>query len=136
MSWQILEKRAEDEARLIFRRRREHPGLLCTEISDALSGEINTNYSRLFRFFQARPELALQPLYRKAIFAHLPQMLREEPRYRQRLKRLPQKYLSAILAAEIGSSMVYQGDRNAAFEQGMTCRLWQAGNDVKFITLI
>ena len=42
-------------------------------------------------------------------------MLREEPHYRQRLKRLPQKYLSAILAAEIGSSMVYQGDLDAAF---------------------
>ena len=119
----ILEKRAEDEAKLIFRRRREEPGLLCTEISDSLSGEINANYSRLFRFFQGRPELALQPLYRKAIFAHLPQMLRTEPRYRQRLKRLPPKYLSAILAAEIGSSMVYQGDRNAAFEDEVLLHL-------------
>ena len=119
----ILEKRAEDEAKLIFRRRREDPGLLCTEISDALSGEINANYSRLFRFFQGRPELALQPLYRKAIFAHLPQMLRAEPRYRQRLKRLPPKYLSAILAAEIGSSMVYQGDRNVAFEDEVLLHL-------------
>jgi glutamate dehydrogenase len=111
----ILEKRSADEARLILRRKREQPALLCTEISDSISTEINANYSRLFRFFQDNPELALQPLYKKAILAHLPQMLRAEPRYRQRLRQLPQKYLSAILAAEIGSSMVYQGDRNAAF---------------------
>jgi len=119
----ILEKRAEDEAKLILKRKREEPGLLCTDISDSLSGEINANYSRLFRFFQERPELAQQPLYRKVILAHLPQMLREEPAYRQRLQRLPQKYLSAILAAEIGSSMVYQGDRNTAFEDEVKLHL-------------
>jgi len=112
----ILEKRAGDEARLILRRRREQPGLLCTEISDSLSTEINANYGRLFAFFQGRPELCLQPLYRRAILAHLPRIIAEEPRFRRRLARLPQKYLSAILAAEIGSSMVYKGDREAAFE--------------------
>ncbi len=120
---EILEKRAEDEARLILRRRREQPGTLCTELSDAISTDINANYSRLFRFFQERPELALQPLYKKAILSHLPKMLREEPRYRQRLKRLPQKYLSAILAAEIGSSMVYRGDRDAAFNDEVKLHL-------------
>ncbi|NJD90863.1 MAG: amino acid dehydrogenase [Geobacter sp.] len=119
----ILEKRAEDEARLILRRRREEPGLLCTEISDSISAEINGNYSRLFRFFQERPQLALQPLYRRAVLAHLPQMLSTEPRYRQRIKGLPQKYISAILAAEIGSSMVYRGDRNSAFEDEVKLHL-------------
>lgn len=120
---EILEKRAADEARLILRRHREQPGTLCTELSDSISCEINCNYSRLFRFFQARPELVLQPLYKKALLAHLPKMLREEPRYRQRLKRLPQKYLSAILAAEIGSSMVYRGDSDAAFEDEVRLHL-------------
>ncbi|NVN99573.1 MAG: NAD-glutamate dehydrogenase [Geobacteraceae bacterium] len=120
---EILEKRAGDEARLILRRKRELPGCLYTEISDAISTEINANYSRLFRFFQARPELALQPLYKKAILSHLPKMLQEEPRFRQRIKRLPQKYLSAILAAEIGSSMVYRGDRDAAFEDEVRLHL-------------
>ena len=119
----ILEKRAEDEARLILRRRREEPLLLCTEISDSISAEINANYSRLFRFFQERPELALQPLYRRAVLAHLPRMLTTEPRYRQRVKQLPQKYISAILAAEIGSSMVYRGDRNSAFEDEVKLHL-------------
>jgi glutamate dehydrogenase len=120
---EILEKRAGDEARLILRRWREQPGTLCTELSDSISAEINSNYSRLFRFFQAKPELALQPLYKKALFAHLPKMLREEPRYRQRLKRLPQKYLSAILAAEIGSSMVYCGDSDGGFEDEVRLHL-------------
>jgi glutamate dehydrogenase len=112
---EILERRAADEARLILARRREQ-GLLCTEISDAISGEINANYARLFRFFEARPELALQAPFRRAILSHLPALLREEPRFRQRLGQLPPKYRSAILAAEIGSSLVYGGDREAEFE--------------------
>jgi glutamate dehydrogenase len=111
----ILERRAADEARLILARRREQ-GQLCTEISDSLSGEINAHYARLFRFFQARPELALTPPFRRAILSHLPAILREEPRFRQRLAQLPPKYRSAILAAEIGSSLVYRGDREAEFE--------------------
>ena len=95
------------------------PGQLCTEISDSLSGEINGHYARLFKFFQARPELALQEPFRWAILSHLPAILREEPRFRQRIERLPPKYRSAILAAEIGSSMVYRGDREAEFEDGI-----------------
>ncbi|HML78416.1 NAD-glutamate dehydrogenase domain-containing protein [Geobacter sulfurreducens] len=122
----ILEKRAGDEARLILKRRREQPGTLCTEISDSLSTEINANYARLFRFFQARPELCLQPLYRRAILAHLPKIIVEEPRFRRRLAHLPQKYLSAILAAEIGSSMVYRGDREAEFEDMIKLHLMRS----------
>ena len=112
----ILEKRAEDEARLILRRKRE-PGssLLYTEISDAVSQEINALYARLFRYFQGNPELCLQPLFRGAILNHLPRLLRESAVFRQRIRKLPAKYLYAILAAEIASSMVYQGNREADF---------------------
>ena len=113
---EILEKRAADEARLILKRRREQPTLICTEISDALSGEINAHYATIFRFFQNRPQLCLQPVYRRAILSHLPRMLREEPKYNRRIKNLPPKYLFAILAAEIGSSLVYHSDREADFE--------------------
>ena len=115
---EILEKRAEDEARLIFRRQRE-PGsnLLYTEISDAISQEINSHYARLFNFFQQRPHLCDQPLFRQAILSHLPRLLREEPQYSQRVKNLPAKYRYAILAAEIASSLVYCGDREADFEE-------------------
>jgi glutamate dehydrogenase len=111
----ILEKRAGDEARLILKRRREKPELLCTEISEALSGEINAHYARLFRYFLEHPGLPLREPYRRALLAHLPAILREEPRCRRRLARLPAKYRAAILAAEIGSSLVYRGDREADF---------------------
>ena len=113
---EILEKRAEDEARLIFRRHRD-PGctLLCTEISDAISHEINAHYARLFSFFQKRPHLCDEPLFRQAICNHLPHILADE--YRERIASLPPKYLYAILAAEIASSLVYCGDREADFEE-------------------
>lgn len=113
----ILEKRAADEARLILRRRRESGGtLLYSDISETISQNINSLYSRLFEFFSARPELCLQLPFRQAIICHLPNMLRETPAFRQRVKKLPRKYLCAILAAEIGSSLVYTGSRDADFE--------------------
>lgn len=112
---EILERRASDEANLIFRRHQE-TGRPYTEISDAISVEINSNYARLFKFFQSRPELALKKPWKRAIESHLPSLLRDDPRFNDRLPRLPQKYRSAILAAEIGSSMVYRGDQNSDFE--------------------
>lgn len=111
----ILERRASDEAHLIFRRHLE-TGRPYTEISDAISVEINSNKARLFKFFQSRPELALKQPWRRAILSHLPTLLREDKRFNDRLPRLPQKYRSAILAAEIGSSMVYRGDQDSDFE--------------------
>ncbi|KAB0664304.1 amino acid dehydrogenase [Oryzomonas japonica] len=114
----ILEKRTEDEARLILRRRRESgDSLLYTEISDTISLNINSFYTRLFDFFSARPELCLQPPFRKAILNHLPRLLRETPAFRKRIRNLPRKYLCAILAAEIGSSLVYTGNRDTDFEE-------------------
>ena len=113
----ILEKRAADEARLILRRRRESGGtLLYSEISETISQNINRLYSQLFEFFSARPELCLQSPFRQAVLSHLPRMLQESHSYRQRIRKLPQKYLCAILAAEIGSSLVYSGSRDADFE--------------------
>ncbi len=114
---QILEKRAADEARLILKRHQEQPTLLYTEISNSISTEINSHYARLFRFFQKRPEICLQPLFERAIMSHLPDFLSESSRYRQRIGKLPRKYLFAILAAEIGSAMVYRGDQEADFEE-------------------
>ena len=114
----ILEKRTEDEARLILQRWRESGGsLLYTEISDTISLNINSFYTRLFDFFSARPELCLQRPFRQAILNHLPLLLRETPAFRKRIRNLPRKYLCAILAAEIGSSLVYTGNRDADFEE-------------------
>ncbi|QWV95301.1 NAD-glutamate dehydrogenase [Geomonas oryzisoli] len=110
----ILNKRAEDEARLIFRRHREAGGAqLFTEISDAISTEINAQYATLFNFFQKHPQLCDRPLYRKAILAHLPGMLADRPGYRIRTKGLPPKYKYAILSSEIASSMVYRGEKES-----------------------
>jgi glutamate dehydrogenase len=96
--------------------RRREKKLLDTEISDRISGEINSNYARLFKFFQANPQLAKEPLFQSAILSHLPAILRENPRFRKRVSDLMPKYRSAILAAEIGSSMVYRGNPDAEFE--------------------
>jgi len=115
---EILEKRAADEARLILKRASEPGNVLpYTEISEVISRNINSFYSRLFDFFSERPELCLQNPFRKAILDHLPRMLRESPRFRLRISRLPQKYLCAILAAEIGSSLVYSHSRDNDFEE-------------------
>lgn len=113
----ILEKRATDEASLILRRRTESGGtLLCSEISETISQNINRLYSQLFEFFSARPELCLQAPFRHAILRHLPRMVQKSAAFRQRVRKLPRKYLCAILAAEIGSSLIYSGSRDADFE--------------------
>jgi len=107
---EILERRAEEEANLIFRRRLASGGKLpYTDISDAVSVEINGHYATLFDFFQRRPELCLKVPFRNALFAHLPRFIRESPRYRMRVTKLPAKYRSAILASEIASTIVYRG---------------------------
>jgi glutamate dehydrogenase len=114
----ILEKRARDEARLILQRWQESGGNLpYTELSNQISQNINSYYSRLFQFFSQRPQLCLQRPFRQALLRHLPALLREDPTFRRRINRLPPKYQAAILAAEIGSSLVYTGNRDADFEQ-------------------
>lgn len=114
----ILNKRAEDEARLIFRRYREAGGSqLYTDISNAISTEINAHYARLFSYFQQHPDLCARPLYRKAILAHLPGLLVRESRYRARIKKLPVKYQYAIMASEIASSMVYRNDPTDGYQE-------------------
>jgi glutamate dehydrogenase len=106
---EILERRATDEASLIFRRHRAEGGKRTfTEISEGLSVEINEHKARLFRHFEARPESHLRPPYDRALLAHLPRMIRENPAYGRRVERLPSKYRSAILAAEIATSLVYR----------------------------
>ncbi len=118
----ILVRRAADEARLIFRRRGEGQGSF-TDISAAISREINAHYARLFDYFQKRPELAERPLYRRALLAHLPRLLRETPRFRKRIGQLPAKYKAAILASEIASSLIYQQDVEAEYEAMLNAHL-------------
>jgi glutamate dehydrogenase len=113
---EILVRRAEEEARLILRRAAE-PGnsQLTTEISAAISTEINGHYARLFDYFQQHPELCDDPLFVRVLEAHLPRLLVETKRFRLRLKNLPAKYRYAIIASELASSLVYRGDSEANF---------------------
>jgi glutamate dehydrogenase len=111
----ILDQRAEDEVRLIFRRHAENPNSFFTDISDEISREINAYYASLFDFFQERPDLREDQLMRRVVLAHLPKLISKRPRYRGRVKDLPGKYLAAILASEIASSLVYRGDHAANF---------------------
>jgi glutamate dehydrogenase len=107
---EILKKRAEEEANLIFQKHRKADGkLFYTEISDAISVEINNYYDRLFNLFQANPEWHDQPLFRKVLLNRLPTLIRETPKFRARVKRLTSKIKSAILSSEIASHIVYYG---------------------------
>lgn len=116
----ILKKRASGEAALILRRYAASGNLIpCTQISDDISHEINNYYARLFAFFESRPELRTKEPYLRAIYRHLPGMLVDSRRFRPRIKQLPGKYLSAILAAEIGSSLVYDDNVAADFEESI-----------------
>ncbi len=76
----------------------------------------STPTTRAFSAFSRRiRSFANSHLFRRAIEAHLPRLLRENPRYRRRIRNLLPKYRSAMLASEIASSLVYRGDNEAAF---------------------
>lgn len=112
----ILDKRAVDEARLILARHRRSDGnRLYTEISDDISREINAHYSRLFDLFRRNPELTSDQVLRKALLAHLPRIITERRKYRSRLNKMPAKYMYAIMASEIASSLVYKSNRETDF---------------------
>lgn len=114
---EILKKRAYEEASLILQRWEEAEGTkLYTDISEEISYDINGLYHRLFQFFTDRPELCLQAPFKSALIRHLPKMLQEEARFRNRLSKLPVKYLAAMLAAEVGASIVYSSSDDADFE--------------------
>ncbi len=115
---EILNHVAEAEARLIFKRYHEHNGNIpYTEISNMISQEINAHYARLFTFFQNRPQLCQQPVYRNAIIYHMPSIIGQTVKFRERIKDLPPKIMYAILASEIASSLVYIGDADSAYEE-------------------
>jgi len=117
---EILEKRASDEAELIFRRYRASGGKVpYTEISGALSREINDWYARIFAYFQGKPDLTLREPFRRVLLAHLPALIRKTPRFRVRVRNLLPKYRAAILAAEIAATIVYRDGFTADFGQDL-----------------
>ncbi len=121
----ILNRRAEDEAELIFRRIEKHPEQLYTEVSNAISMEINEHYSSLFRFFQDNPQLCEKPLYRAAILRHLPRLIGKTEQFSARIDGLPEKIKYAILASEIASSMVYKSNGDVPFGEIVESHLQQ-----------
>jgi len=121
---QILRRRAEEEARLIFRRYREAGGkLLYTEVSDAISREINRHYAQLFEFFRSNPQLCAEPLYRQTLLRHLPPLIGRTEFLRERVDGLPEKIKYAILASEISSSLVYHGERGSDLQDRIESHL-------------
>jgi glutamate dehydrogenase len=117
---EILERRAADEAELIFRRHREEGGRRSyTEISDSISVEINDLKARLFAHFRACPEVLGRAVFRRALLAHLPRIIGATPAFRRRLGRLPAKHRAAMLAAEIATRMVYRQLANRDFERSL-----------------
>ena len=106
----ILDKRAEQEARLIMKRHRDSKGKrLFTEISNDISREINDHYARFFAFFQSRAGLLDQRLFRRVLLNHLPAMIRDTPGYRARVNKLLPKIRYAILSVELACLIVYGG---------------------------
>ena len=106
----ILDRRATQETRLIFRRwnqsqRQKH----FTSISSQISAEINQNYQDLFSMFQGKSGLLRKPMYRKVAFKHLPAMIAKDNKFRARLTTLPHKVQCAVLASEIATLITYQG---------------------------
>ena len=65
--------------------------------------------------FRKNPELCNDKLLRKALLTHLPRLIRESRKYRNRLNEIPEKYRYAILASEIASSLVYKSNRETDF---------------------
>ncbi len=112
----ILNRLAEQEARTIIRRHREAGGKLAyTEISNQLSREINEHYSRMFAYFEAKPELSDRPDYRNAMLQHMPALIREDDAWRHRVERLPPKLKSAVLASKLAASLIYQGNDDTVY---------------------
>ncbi|MFZ7127402.1 MAG: NAD-glutamate dehydrogenase domain-containing protein [Desulfobacterales bacterium] len=105
----ILDRRAAEEATLIFKRFRKHEGRkLYTEISANISREINDLYHRLFDSFQKHPEALADPIFQKAFLNHFPAFIRERDTFRQRLDSLPLKIKCAVLASEVASFVIYE----------------------------
>ncbi len=112
----ILQQRARDEVRLIFRRHQEAEGrTLFTQISEDISHEINDLYQQLFSYFCNNPQTSEESLFKQAILTHLPQFLQNNSCYHSRIDQLPAKYRYAILAVELATSMVYHGNKENDF---------------------
>ncbi len=127
---EILEKRAEDEANLIFARYHKNNGKkLYTDISRDISTEINDHYASLFSFFQTNPELVEQGIFQRVILNHMPAFIRDSQKYRKRVQDIPAKITYAILASEVASHIVYRGGWEMDFKSRLLQYLKEQFNE-------
>ena len=111
---QILNRLAEQEARIILRKYRESVGAIpYTEISAIVSRQINEHYARMFAYFQAHPEKIKQTSYRQAILQHMTQLIQTQ--FPERIDRLPEKIKYAVLASKLAAGLIYLGDDNTVY---------------------
>ena len=113
----ILNQMAEVEARAVIRRHREQEGNeTYTEISSQLSQEINNHYARMFNFFESNPDQLSMPNQKRALLAHMPDIIKHSEKFGPRLQtHLPDKVKFAILASKLASGLVYAGDDTSLY---------------------
>ncbi len=113
----ILEKRAVDEANLIFKRFREANGTrLYTEISNEISYEINDLTNQIYQYLMEHPEKISHLPYSRILLLHFPELIQQRKKFRDRVKFLPLKYRIAMISTEIATRIVYHGGFEVPFE--------------------
>ncbi len=113
----ILEKRAVDEANLIFELYKQYGGeKLYTEISNEISYEINALTDRIYQYLMQNPDKISRPPYSKILLQHFPKLIQERKKFRDRVKFLPLKYRIAMISTEIATRIVYHGGFEIPFE--------------------
>ena len=113
----ILEKRAVDEAKVIFQRYNQPQNeLLYTEISNEISHEINNLTNQIFEYLIAHPESLSKAYYKKLLLVHLPLLVQKRKKFRDRVKNLPFKYRAAIVSTETATRSIYSGGFDQPFE--------------------
>jgi len=115
---EILEKRAVDEANLIFERYHQYEGRkLYTEISNKISYEINDLTNKIYKYLIKHPDMASNPPYSKILLLHFPKLIQKRKKFRDRVKYLPLKYRIAMISTEIATRIVYHGGFEVPFEE-------------------
>ena len=114
----ILEKRAVDESKEIFRRYNQSQGTkLYTDISNEISHEINELTDTIYNYLLANPEKFQRHPYAKMLLLHFPNFIRDKKKFRDRVKNLPHKYRVAMVSTEIATRSVYHGGFETPFEE-------------------
>lgn len=113
----ILEKRAVDEANLIFERFQQIKGKkLYTEISNEISYEINDLTNQIYQYLIQHPDKITRPPYSRILLLHFPELIQQRKKFRDRVKFLPLKYRIAMISTEIATRVVYYGGFEVPFE--------------------